>query len=382
MDPLSGHRIAIVSSGARHIKRGIEAWALDLARSLYELNVNVVLYVGSGPSQEAYEKTVACMPRNGAWNRFITKWSPKFFWRWHLTSDYPLEQLTFALSLVLSGKLKSIDLVHTQDPVVASVLEWFRKWKFIKAKTLLAHGTEEEPHVLQTYAYLQHLAPHHMQELIDVKNVNSYWVAVPNFVDTQMFAPRQSNSIRNDLNIPEESIVFLCVAAVKKHHKRIDYLINEFAEFKANAKSNAHLIIAGASHEDTPSLIALAEKRCRNNIHIITDKDRTCMPEICNAGDVFVMTSLKEMMPIALLEAIASGLPAIVSKHPVVTWMRGDAGESVDMSKEGALAAAFTRWSEPTKIQNASVIARDHALSLYSKEAVTKQLISVYKEIM
>ena len=380
-NPLPGQRIAVVSSGARHVKRGIETWALDLSAALNELHVDVLLLVGSGPNKEKYEKTVSCMPRKGKWNRFITKWCPRFLWRFHLTSEYALEQLTFAISLVISRKLKGVSIVHTQDPVVASVLEGFRKYKFLKAKTLLAHGTEEPPQVLQKYDYLQHLAPFHMDEALHFKRPDSFWVALPNFVNTDLFAPRESFRIREELNISEDALVFLCVAAIKKRHKRIDYLFEEFAEYQNKSSVNAHLIVAGASNSDTPPLWERACKLSPKKIHFLTDRERTDMPDIFNAANVFVMTSLKEMMPIALLEAIASGLPALVSTHPVVTWMRGDCGESVDMETSGALSEALDRWSDTERIKVSGTLARRHAISLYSKEAVTQNLLTLYRDI-
>jgi len=53
-----------------------------------------------------------------------------------------------------------------------------------------------------------------------------------------------------------------------------------------------------------------------------------------------LLCSLKEMMPIALLEAIASGLPCIVNRHPVLEWITGPGGEAIDMTQTGALANA------------------------------------------
>jgi glycosyltransferase involved in cell wall biosynthesis len=63
----------------------------------------------------------------------------------------------------------------------------------------------------------------------------------------------------------------------------------------------------------------------------------------CAPGDLFVLCSLKEMMPIALLEALATGLPALVSQHPVVSWMKGDGGAAIDMRQKGSVGNCAER---------------------------------------
>ena len=46
-----------------------------------------------------------------------------------------------------------------------------------------------------------------------------------------------------------------------------------------------------------------------------------------------------EMMPIALIEATASGLPCLVNRHPVLDWISGPGGEQIAMSQNGELAS-------------------------------------------
>ena len=56
---------------------------------------------------------------------------------------------------------------------------------------------------------------------------------MPNFVDCAVFRPMatiaEKSFTRQTLEIPEDAFIVGCVAAVKKGHKRIDYLIREFA---------------------------------------------------------------------------------------------------------------------------------------------------------
>ncbi len=188
---------------------------------------------------------------------------------------------------------------------------------------------------------------------------------MPNFVDCAVFRPGASvaekQALRQAMGIPVDALVIGCVAAVKKHHKRIDYLIREFARLSDDANrweteeieqkereerkglgfaagggkekfslfppfpsvQTPHLLIAGAGTGETAELIALAESLIPGRYKILTDCGRDRMPGLYHVMDVFVLTSLFEMMPIAILEGLASGLPVITNNHPVMTWMTG-----------------------------------------------------------
>lgn len=194
--------------------------------------------------------------------------------------------------------------------------------------------------------------------------MNREWTALPNFVDCTVFRPAaddaEKHRLRESLGIPPEAFVVGCVAAVKRHHKRVDYLIRETARLSSQSEeascegakarseeiipsagggmplltfaasrlrvrhSSPYLLVAGARTGDTDELMAMAESLMPGRCRILTDCTRERMPELYRCMDVFVLTSLFEMMPIALLEALASGLPCLVNRHPVLEWMIGE----------------------------------------------------------
>ena len=296
------------------------------------------------------------------------------------------------------------------------------------------------------------------------------WTALPNFVDSAVFRPVASvvekQAIRASLGLPADAFIVGCVAAVKKHHKRIDYLINEFAclsndtvvpgreEFEQKHAKNAkeeglvtafggnensslrtsrasvqnsflepYLLIAGAKTHETAELIVLAESLIPGRYKILTDLGRSQMPDLLRSMDVFVLTSLFEMMPIALLEALASGLPCMVNQHPVLEWMTGAGeksieqketkerkggglgsagggcinsslfpsfpsvqtssagGKAIDMSQEGALAAALAALTPEWLVSHGGQ-ARERAAKMFSKEVVIGLYLEYYQRVM
>jgi 1,2-diacylglycerol 3-alpha-glucosyltransferase len=375
------YRIAVASTGVSHVTRGIETWAIDLAAALRRRGIDSCLLQGSGP-EDAHRKTVPCLKRGSAGNKWLAKYAPGFFWRMRLKSAYDIEQTTFALNLVASRKAQSFDILHTQDPHLAHMLDRCQQLGLFKPRVILAHGTEEPPEYLTKFANLQHLAPHHMEEIRDQQLPGTKWFVGPNFVDTDCFKPGTNLQLRAELGIPASAFVVLTSAAVKRQHKRVDYLINEFSSFCKSYPEDAHLIVAGASHEDTAELKALAASLTAGRVHFLLDQPKDRMPDILRAADLFVLCSLKEMMPIALLEALATGLPAIVSEHPVVSWMRGNGGTSIAMQKDTALATELGKWADTGLRAAISKKARDHAVSNFSESAVMKNLMNIYEEVL
>jgi glycosyltransferase involved in cell wall biosynthesis len=140
-------------------------------------------------------------------------------------------------------------------------------------------------------------------------------------------------------------------------------------------------LIAGAHEEETDELLQSAENIGKGRIKILLNLPREEMPAFYNAADVFVLTSLFEMMPIAVLEALASGLPLVTNRHPVLEWMVGPGGETIDMSRDGKLAA-FLEKITPEWIAEKGKLARQHALDNFSKHAVIEQYIEYYKAVL
>src|SRR5207247_8201256 len=93
--------------------------------------------------------------------------------------------------------------------------------------------------------------------------------------------------------------------------------------------------------------------------------------------------SLFEMMPIALIEATASGVACVVNRHPVVEWMTGPGGLPIDMAAPGELAAALARLlADPARRADLGRAARGHCLANFSQDAVVQQVLGYYRQVM
>ena len=258
---------------------------------------------------------------------------------------------------------------------------------FIRTRTILAHGTEEPLDFLQRIDYLQHFAPWHLEEAKSAGVWRPAWTAIPNFVDMHIFRPgdvcaSDRQQLRAELGIPPNAVVVLCAAAIKRSHKRIDYVLNEMVLLRQRLPdAPLWLIVAGGWEQETDELIAAGQRLLGDRVQFLVRFARDRMPQLYRAADVFVLGSLKEMMPIALLEALASGLPCVVHAHPVMQWMVGPGGLTPDLSNDGALAAVRieTLARETERRHGLSRLARQHCLANFSEGAVVDRILDYYQ---
>jgi 1,2-diacylglycerol 3-alpha-glucosyltransferase len=377
----SGKRIVIASSGLGHVARGIEAWADDLAAALAARGEDVILCKGAGTVTRPYERVVSCCTRESANTRRLLRFMPQpVGWRVGLGSGYGVEQTTFAMNLIPVLRRERVDILHVQDPQVAMIAQRARKLKLIRTRTILAHGTEEPPAFLRRIEFLQHLAPWHLEQVRKAGAWRATWTAIPNFIDTEHFAPGHSDALRAELGIPPDALVVLTAAAVKRHHKRIDHLLSEFAQLlQQSPELPVWLVVAGGWEKETDELIAEGQRLLGDRVRFLIRFPRPQMPELFRMADIFALCSFFEMMPIALIEASASGLPCIVNKHPVMQWMTGAGGLWIDMARPGDLAATLRQFlADRERREQQGAAARAHCLANFSRDAVVDRILDYY----
>jgi glycosyltransferase involved in cell wall biosynthesis len=375
-------RIAIASSGLGHIHRGIEAWADSLALALHRRGLNVRLFQG-GPAFDAeWKETLPNLRRFSPTTvNLVNILRRAGGWRYGFGSTYQAEQSTFALSLWRKISL-TYDILHVQDPSVALILNRLNRLGLSRPRVILGHGTEEDVSLLKKYSYLQHLAPAYLEQYESHRPKSQKAFAIPNFVDTTRFCPGHRLAARKSWHLPEDASIFLCVAAIKKVHKRIDHLIREFTAYLVDSGSNAILVIAGGRESDTAELREMAARLAGERIVIFENIPRDKIDTLYQAADVFVLASLVEMFPVALLEAMSSGLPIVCNHTKVLEWMVGPSGLTPNLAETGALANALGSIAGRNDLHELGILARQRVERLFSEEVVARQIEEMYERVL
>jgi len=200
---------------------------------------------------------------------------------------------------------------------------------------------------------------------------------IPNGVDTSRYRPDSARreSARRELGLGER---FIWLAAGRLLWKK-DYasLLRAFARL-----ADGVLLIAGEGPEGD----RLRHQARELGVDARFLGMREDLPALMNAADGCVLSSLVEGMPMVLLEAAASGLPAVATDAGGVRECvaDGETGFVVPRSDGEALAAAMVRLALLPAGTRArmSHAARARVVERYDLETVVAEWERTYRELL
>lgn len=132
-------------------------------------------------------------------------------------------------------------------------------------------------------------------------------------VNLNNFHPhRDANYVRNRLNL-DNSPVVLCVASLIKR-KGVEYCVQAFKKVK-ESYPEAKLILSGDGPEKAFLQTMVRDLELEKDVYFV-NQERKETPLYFAACDVFCLASLVDAAPYVLLEAAATGKPAVSSDVP------------------------------------------------------------------
>jgi glycosyltransferase involved in cell wall biosynthesis len=173
---------------------------------------------------------------------------------------------------------------------------------------------------------------------------------------------------------------FVWLAAGRLMWKK-DYptLLRAFASLKGST-----LLIAGAGPQESELKRLAAQLGIGARVRFLGQVDD--MPALMSAADALAMSSLVEGLPVALLEAAASGLPAVAADAGGVREIlgEGEAGLVVPPNDPPALAAAMERLAAlPADArERMSRAARAIAVDRFDLGVVISQWEALYRDLL
>ncbi|RJP72342.1 MAG: glycosyltransferase [Candidatus Abyssobacteria bacterium SURF_17] len=375
-------KVAIASSGLGHVARGMEAWAESLAAALHERGVDVTLFRGAGPAKNDYDVVLPCVRRTSRLARIGNVLNHVGGWRLGLGSEASVESFSYGIRL-LAHLRDGYDIVHVQQGSLALFLDRARKLGLLKCSIVFGNGQKAPPEFVNRFPYVHFLSPYGMQEITDHIPKKPNWCVIPNFVDTDAFSPGDKVTARKAWGLPDDCLIVLSVGMVDKHVKRMDYFIREASMVSASVAEDVHFVIAGSSHPESVEVEELGRELLGEKLTILFNVDRDQMPTLYRAADIFVLCSPREALPVALIEAMSCGLPAVGHTFPVMEWVIGNGGRCVDMKTEGKLRTVLSEYLNGFYSRElASREARRRVLSTFSQENVTQSIMQMYDQVL
>jgi glycosyltransferase involved in cell wall biosynthesis len=216
----------------------------------------------------------------------------------------------------------------------------------------------------------------------------------PNGVDTNRFRPATSDErarLRCELQWPERDPVIVFVGFFSRD-KRPDLLFRAWSRLAAEGRLSK-LVYIGATASTYFEIDRSMAAQIRAEAARLGRADDVLFVEAAHdvdrylrAADVFVLSSVREAHPVALLEAMSCGLPVIASRLPGSTDViieNGVNGCLVPPDDEAAMANALSQMlRNPAMAGAMGSRARDSVVSRYDIRQTAERWLDAYYAVL
>ncbi len=205
-------------------------------------------------------------------------------------------------------------------------------------------------------------------------------VIIPNGFDTQEFQPSQTAraKLRNTLQVPENTFL---IGLIARYHPVKDHA-NFFQAAGQLAKANVHFVLAGRNVELNNPVIAkfVQEQKLTGRVHLLGE--RRDISHLTAGLDIASSSSYTESFPNTVGEAMACGVPCVVTDVGDSAWMVGKTGKVVPPYDSEALAEAWNALIKMGTEQRKQLgeAARKRVMDNFSLTSITRQYEQLYEQ--
>ncbi len=194
-------------------------------------------------------------------------------------------------------------------------------------------------------------------------------------------APVTQCSLRDELRLGNADQLAVSVGSLYPD-KGHGYLVDALAVL-AERLPRLHIAVAGRGELEGPLRARAQALHVSDRFHLLGL--RSDIGNVLAAADVFVLPSLSEALPLALLEAMLAELPIIataVGEVPTVL-AGGQAGVLVPPADAGALASAIAGvLSDPGLARRLSAAAASRAAAEYAFDTMVERYLALYTQLL
>jgi len=221
--------------------------------------------------------------------------------------------------------------------------------------------------------------------------IESGWISrnkaltILNGINTSRFCPDsfKRKEIRQALGLSDRALVAICVARLSpvKNHARLIQIFKQLIESAHN--TDLTLLLIGDGECRLAIETQIADFRLSANIRLLGEVHDT--DKYLAAADVFVLSSDSEGISVSILEAMASGLPVIVTdvggNHEIVS--DGETGYLVPIDNLSLYPSRIeTLISNPSLRESFSCRARERVVQHFSLDAMVSSYRKVYMDLI
>jgi len=189
------------------------------------------------------------------------------------------------------------------------------------------------------------------------------------------------HAVRQQLGLETNTRLIATVATLKEQ-KGHRYLIDAAATIVPQ-HPDCHFLFVGDGKLRGKLQAQVRELGLSRNIHFLGS--RRDVPDLLAASDLFVLPSLWEGLPMALIEAMAASLPIVATavSGTVQVMIPGETGLVVPPGNTEMLARAMTELlSDPARAQAMGVAAKQRVQAEFSAEKQANEHLALYRRLL
>ncbi|GAB1267813.1 glycosyltransferase [Aurantivibrio infirmus] len=204
---------------------------------------------------------------------------------------------------------------------------------------------------------------------------------IPNGIETERYTDIGSENLnlRSEFNIDKSKVLMVTVSSLTGE-KGITYAISALAA-ALNSNPNLHLLIVGTGEENDALQQQARTLEVEKNISFAGR--RNDIDKILKSSDIFLLPSLNEGLPMAMLEAMAAGKAVIATDvGDVAQALANEAGIIIPSQDVDALTKNILLLSgNPELIQRYGDKAQSIVVEKYSAQKMAQEYAKQYQQI-
>jgi 1,2-diacylglycerol 3-alpha-glucosyltransferase len=363
----------LACAGLDHAHRGFESFARDCFEVLRDdPDIDIELVKSTGPAGPR-ERAVPTVTRDSPLALQLEAVSGRQAFRF--------EHVAFAFSLQPVLARARPEVVYLSEWHTALLLAHFKRLTRQRFKLVLSNGTM----ALTGFDHLdrvQELTPAALEAVLARGADPARHTMLPlGFPIEPAFNPvgdEERAALRERLDLPGDRRVLISSAALNRHHKRIDYLIEDVARLPE--PDRPFVLMAGQVEAETDGLRELARERLGEAGFSMRTVPQAQVVDLCRASDAFVLASLGEGLPRALIEGMIHGLPCLTHDYGVSRFALGNHGRFADFSKPGGLAGLLAT-TEGERDPAAAAARHEFAYETFSWDRLRPAYVELLRDV-
>lgn len=240
------------------------------------------------------------------------------------------------------------------------------------------------------YHYLNHAAALHCTSALEIAQLQAYPINTPTFLipngldvaEFEQIPPRGQMRIR--YHIPEDALVMVMIGRI--HSVKNPHIAVAALAAAQTLPTDVHLLMVGPDEHHLQAALEEQARQagCADRLHFAGLVQRADLLQVFADSDLLVMPSQTENFGMSAAEAMAAGLPILVSDVvPVGEWAKNAlAGETAACNEVAFSEAAAAMLSNPTRLKKMGQNGRAAAARLFDHQAVAKDMLNHLEQIV